>query len=123
MKTNRIIQTLKEPVLILGTFIALKAIAIFYSVGVKAPWYMFQVRVAEFVVLFLVSYYVIKGRIFAFWVMGIYLVIHVFALFLAIIVIPIDQYIVKFVTIILSLYFVFGGIVLIRLARAKMAQK
>ncbi len=54
--------------------------------------------------------------------MGIYLVIHVFALFLAIIVIPIDQYIVKIVTIILSLYFVFGGIVLIRLARAKMAQ-
>lgn len=96
MKTNRIIQNLKEPVSILGTFITLKAIAIFYSVGVKAPWYMFQVRLAEFVVLALVSYYVIKGRIFALWAMGIYLVIHVFALVLAIIVIPVNQYIVKF---------------------------
>jgi hypothetical protein len=51
--------------------------------------------------------------------MGIYLVIHVFALFLAILVIPIDQYVVKIITIILSLYFVFGGIVLIQLAKAQ----
>ncbi len=120
MKTDRIIQTLKEPISILCAFIALKAISTIYSFAVHAPWYMVQLRLAEFVVLALASYYVIKGRIFALWAMGIYLVIHIFALFLAIIVIPIDQYIVKFVTIILSLYFVFGGIALIQLARTRM---
>ncbi len=52
--------------------------------------------------------------------MGIYLVIHVFSLFLAILVIPINQYVVKIITVILSLYFVFGGIVLIQSARAKL---
>jgi hypothetical protein len=80
---------------------------------------MSQVRLAEFIVLALVSFYVIRGRIFALWAMGIYLVIHVFALFLAIIIIPIDQYVLKIATIILSLYFVFGGIVLIQIATAK----
>ncbi len=123
MKTNRIVQTLKEPIAILGTFIALKAIAAIYSFAVNAPWYLSQVRLAELIVLAIVSYYVIKGRIFALWAMGIYLVIHVFALFLAILVIPIDQYVVKIITIILSLYFVFGGIVLIQSAREKTARK
>jgi hypothetical protein len=123
MKTNSIIQTLKETISILGTFITLKAIATIYSFAVNAPWYLSQVRLAELIVLAVVSYYAIKGRIFALWAMGIYLVIHVFALFLAILVIPIDQYVVKIITIILSLYFVFGGIVLIQSARAKTAQK
>jgi hypothetical protein len=76
MRTNRIVQTLKEPVSILGTFIALKAIAAIYSFAVNAPWYLSQVRLAELIVLALASYYVIKGRIFAIWAMGIYLVIQ-----------------------------------------------
>jgi hypothetical protein len=123
MKTDRIVQALKEPASILGTFITLKAIATIYSFAVNAPWYLSQVRLAELIVLAIVSFYIIKGRVIVLWAMGIYLVIHVFALFLAILVIPIDQYIVKIITIILSLYFVFGGIVLIQSARAKTARK
>ncbi len=120
MKTDRIVQFLKKPVSILGTFIVFKAIAIVYSFGVKeSPWYMSQVRLAELIVLAFGFYYVIKGKIFAFWAMGIYLVIHIFALFLAIFIIPIDQYVLKITTIFLSLYFCFGGIVLIQIARAK----
>jgi hypothetical protein len=82
---------------------------------------MSQVRLAEFIVLALGTYYVIKGNKFALWAMGIYLVIHILSLFLAILVIPLDQFVVKTITIILSVYFVFGGVVLIRLARAKTA--
>ena len=55
----------------------------------------------------------------ALWVMSIILLSQIFNVIWAIFLIPLEQIILKAFTIVLASYFVFGGYVLIQLAKGK----
>jgi hypothetical protein len=110
----------KQPILILGVLIGFKAIQIIYSFAVgESPTYLSQVRFAEFIIITLVAFYAVRGRIVAIWAMGIYLLIQVVVVLWASFIIPIEHYAFKILSILLSSYFIFGGFVFIQLARVK----
>jgi len=120
MDIDRIMRILTKPITILGIFIGFKSIQTIYSFAVgEAPTYLSQIRFAEFIIFALASFYAVRGRISAIWAMGIYLLIQVVVIPLAIFLVPIEHYAFKILSILLSLYFVFGGFVLIQFARAK----
>lgn len=81
----RIIQVFKKPISILVIFIAFKLIQTIYSFVIhETPTYMSQIRLIEFVVFTILSFYAIKGKKIAAWTIGTYLIIHVFAVLRAI---------------------------------------
>jgi hypothetical protein len=110
---------LKNPIVILGVFICFKAYQVYLSFAngedlTYLPW----LRLGSVVLLIIASYFAIKGNQVALWIMGILLIFNIFAVIGGLLLIPIHQYVLKFVAIILGGYFVYGGIVLIKQARA-----
>ena len=74
-------------------------------------------RLGSVVFLIVMSYFAINGKKVALWVMGIFLVFNIVAVFGGLFLIPMQQYALKAVAIILGSYFVYGGFVLIQQAR------
>jgi hypothetical protein len=61
----------------------------------------------------------IKRNVAALWIMGVILLLQIFAVILALFLIPLAQAIFKGFAIVLSSYFVFGGYVLVKLAKGQ----
>jgi len=72
-----------------------------------------------FVVMAVVSYFAIKRNKTAQWIMALYLLAQIITVFWAVIVIPPRQLSLKIAAIVLSIYFVFGGWTLLKIARDK----
>jgi hypothetical protein len=113
-------KAIKNPKIIIGAFICLKVIQAAYAFAVgESPSFLPYLRFGEIIILALIFYFALQKKTAALWVMGIFLLTQIFAVLWAIFLIPIDQYIFKTFAVLLSMYFVYGGYVLINLARGK----
>ena len=110
---------LKKPIVILSIFVGFKAFQAYLSFmqGEEID-YMPWVRLGGVVFLIVVSVFVLKRNKVAFWVMGLILVSNILAIAWGLFLIPMQQYVIKFVAVALGSYFVYGGFVLINQARA-----
>lgn len=110
-------KAIKEPMTILGVFILFKIIQTVYALAVNEhPSYLPYIRLTEIFIFAPVSYMAVKRKVTALWTMGVILLLQVFAVGWAVFLIPLDQIIFKVIAIGLSVYFVFGGTVLVNLA-------
>jgi hypothetical protein len=117
-------KAIKEPMIILGVFILIKIVQAVYALTVNEhPSYLPYIRFAEIFIFAPISYLAIKRKVAALWTMGVILLLQVFAVGWAVFLIPLQQIIFKVFAIVLSTYFVFGGYVLVQLARARIERK
>jgi hypothetical protein len=113
-------KAIKEPIIILGVFILFKIAQAVYALAVNEhPSYLPYIRLAEIFMVGPISYMAVKRKVVALWTMGVILLLQVFAVGWAIFLIPLEQIIFKVFATVLSAYFVFGGTVLVRLAKAR----
>jgi hypothetical protein len=111
-------KTVKNPKIIIGAFICLKIIQAAYAFAIgESPSFLPYLRFGEIIILALISYFALQKKTAALWVMGFFLLAQLLAVFWAIFLIPIDQYIFKTFAVLLSVYFVYGGYILINYAR------
>jgi hypothetical protein len=113
------LQFLKRPIVILSVFVGFKAFQAYLSFmqGEEVD-YMPWVRLGGVVFLLVVSIFVLKRNKVALWVMGLFLISNILAVAWGLFLIPMQQYVIKFVAVVLGSYFVYGGFVLINQARA-----
>jgi hypothetical protein len=110
-------QLLRKPSVILFTFIGfeiIKTIAAFQNVYEHA--YIAWGYLLEVVILILLANLAVRGKKFALWIMGVYLLTQIGAVIFGFII-PFHEYVLKTVGIVLGSYFVYGGVILIQLAR------
>ncbi|MDD2335950.1 MAG: hypothetical protein PHD01_05165 [Geobacteraceae bacterium] len=113
-------KAIKEPLIILGVFILFKIVQAAYALAANEhPSYLLYVRLAEIFIFATISYLAVKRKVAALRTMGVILLLQVFAVGWAVFLIPLEQIIFKVFATVLSVYFVFGGTVLIRLAKAR----
>ena len=113
-------KAIKEPMMILGVFILFKIVQAVYALAVNEhPSYLPYIRFAEIFIFAPISYMAVKRKVTALWTMGVILLLQVFAVGWAVFLIPLDQIIFKVFATVLSAYFVFGGTLLVRLAKAR----
>jgi len=112
------LEFLKKPIVILSVFIGFKVFQVCLSFlqGEELD-YMPWARLGGVVFLLIASFFAVKRNRVALWVMGIYLLFNIATVFGGLFLIPLQQYLLKSVAVILGSYFVFGGYVLIRKAR------
>ena len=120
MNMNKTIEILKKPAVILGTFVLFKGTQTVYAyaTGVR-PGRLPTLHLLTFVVMAAVSYFAIKGKKTAEWIMGLYLLAQIITVFWAVFLIPTEQLLLKVSTIILSTYFVYGGWIIVKIAKDK----
>jgi len=113
-------KTIKNPMMILGVFILFKVVQTAYAFTLgENPSYLSYLRIAGIFILVPISYLAVKRKVMALWIMSIILLSQIFNVIWAIFLIPLEQIILKAFTIVLASYFVFGGYVLIQLAKGK----
>jgi hypothetical protein len=113
-------KAINQPKIILGAFICFKIIQAAYAFAVgEHPLFLPYLRLVEVLILAPISYFAVQKKTAALWVMAVILLSQVFAVFWAIFLIPIEQYALKAFAFLLSIYLVFGGYVLIKIARSK----
>lgn len=106
--------------IILGVFILFKIVQAVYALAANEhPSYLPYIRLAEVFIFAPISYMAVKRKVAALWTMGVILLLQVFAVGWAVFLIPLEQIIFKVFAIVLSAYFVFGGTVLVQLAKKK----
>jgi len=117
---NKTIEIIKKPSVILGTFILFKGTQTVYSyfTGVRIGS-LPTLHLLSFVVMAVVSYFALKRNKTAQWIMALYLLAQIITVFLAVFVIPSRQLSLKITAIVLSIYFVFGGWSLLKIAKNK----
>jgi hypothetical protein len=117
---KKTIEILKKPTVILGTFVLFKGTQTVYAYATgERIGSLPSLHLLTFVVMTAVSFFVIKGSKTAQWIMGFYLLAQIITVFWAIFLIPTGQLLLKITTIILSTYFVYGGWLLVRIAKDK----
>jgi uncharacterized membrane protein HdeD (DUF308 family) len=117
---NKLIEILKRPAVILGTFILFKGIQTVYAYfSGERIGSLPALHLLSFVVMAVVSYFAIKRNKTAQWIMALYLLAQIITVLWAVIVIPPRQLSLKITAIVLSIYFVFGGWSLLKIARNK----
>lgn len=113
-------KSIKEPMIILGVFILFKVVQMVYALAVNEhPSYLQYIRLAEIFIFAPISYMAVKRKVAALWTMGVILLLQVVAVGWAVFLIPLEQIIFKVFAIVLNSYFVFGGTVLVQLAKAR----
>ena len=113
-------KSIKEPMIILGVFILFKIVQAVYALAVNEhSSYLSYISLAEIFIFAPISYMAVKGKVAALWTMGVILLLQIFAVGWAVFLIPLEQIIFKVFATVLSAYFVFGGTVLVRLAKAR----
>lgn len=125
-KCNAFLQLMQRPNIILGSYIVFIIYHIIEAYQHHIKMYQlihmsYHLLIILFYLLWLLliiifSFLIIRGKIFALWVMGVCL-LGCFPGIIWGLVIPWRQYITKLIFFILGSYFVWGGIILIRQAR------
>lgn len=106
--------------MILGVFILFMIVQTVYAFAASEQHaFLPYIRLAEVFVFASISYLAVKRKVAALWTMGVILLLQVFTVGWAVFLIPLEQIIFKVFATVLSAYFVFGGTVLIRLAKAR----
>ena len=120
MKMKKLIEILKRPSVILGVFIAFKAIQAIYAYAVgERLGYFSHIRLLVVILMTWISILAVKGKKNAQWLMAICLLGQIIAVGWAIFIIPTTQLLFKITAIALSIYFVFGGWIMVELAKSK----
>ena len=113
-------KTIKKPMVILGVFILFKTVQAAYAFSTgENPSYLPYIRLCEIFTFTTISYLAVKRKVAALWIMGVILLLQIFAVIWAVFLIPLEQVIFKGFSIVLSSYFVFGGYVLVKLAKGQ----
>jgi hypothetical protein len=113
-------KAIKEPMIILGVFILFKVVQAVYAFAINEhPSCLPYIRLAEIFIFAPISYMAVQRKVAALWTMGVILLLQVFAVGWAVFLIPLEQIIFKAFAIVLSAYFVYGGAVLVQLAKAR----
>jgi len=113
-------KTIKNPLVILGVFILFKIVQAVYAFAVgEHPSSLPYLRLVGLAIFVSISYLAIKRKVAALWIMGVILLSQILVVLWAIFLIPLEQVIFKVLAVVLSTYFVFGGYVLVQLARGK----
>lgn len=113
-------KTIKNPLVILGVFILFKIVQTVYAFAIgELPSYLPYLRLVGLAIFVSISYLAIKRKVAALWIMGVILLSQILVVLWAIFLIPLEQVIFKVLAIVLSTYFVFGGYVLVQLARGE----
>jgi hypothetical protein len=108
---------LRRPNVILIIFIGFK---ILQTIGAfqagRERIYLAQILFVETLICTFMAVQAIRGKKFALWIMGLYLLVHFGAIIVGLLI-PFNQYILKTMAIAFGIYFTFGGIILIQKAR------
>jgi len=119
-KMIKMMEILKKPAAILSTFILFKGTQTVYVFATgERPGRLPTLHLLTFVVMAAVSFFAIRGKKTAEWIMGLYLLAQIITVFWAVFLIPAEQLLLKVTAIILSTYFVYGGWIILKIAKGK----